>query len=176
LEPVCNIEVEGDHCYRVGQQALLVHNASAGDPKVVQVESAHPGIKVDLPATVGNTFRAVDCARPQDFFINADLVGGVLTFNVVTVKTLTDQSAIHAKDFFAAAMDWFGAGSVREIHLRWVEVGAIPGVPGLVLDTNFQEFLKNYDSTKDNREDASRATPSYKIVSASPWSFLKLQV
>lgn len=24
-----NIEVEGDHCYRVGQQGLLVHNASA---------------------------------------------------------------------------------------------------------------------------------------------------
>jgi hypothetical protein len=29
-EPVYNIEVEGDHCYRVGQQGLLVHNSSAG--------------------------------------------------------------------------------------------------------------------------------------------------
>jgi hypothetical protein len=28
-EPVYNIEVEGDHCYRVGQQGLLVHNASS---------------------------------------------------------------------------------------------------------------------------------------------------
>jgi hypothetical protein len=27
-EPVYNIEVEGHHCYRVGQQGLLVHNAS----------------------------------------------------------------------------------------------------------------------------------------------------
>jgi RHS repeat-associated protein len=27
-EPVYNIEVEGDHCYRVGQHGLLVHNAS----------------------------------------------------------------------------------------------------------------------------------------------------
>jgi hypothetical protein len=27
-EPVYNIEVEGDHCYRVGRQGLLVHNAS----------------------------------------------------------------------------------------------------------------------------------------------------
>jgi hypothetical protein len=26
---VYNIEVEGDHCYRVGQQGLLVHNASS---------------------------------------------------------------------------------------------------------------------------------------------------
>jgi len=28
-EPVYNIEVEGDHCYLVGQQGLLVHNTSA---------------------------------------------------------------------------------------------------------------------------------------------------
>jgi hypothetical protein len=28
-EQVCNIEVQGDHCYRVGQQRVLVHNASA---------------------------------------------------------------------------------------------------------------------------------------------------
>ncbi|VTS04834.1 hypothetical protein [Tuwongella immobilis] len=27
-EPVYNIEVEGDHCYRVGEQGLLVHNSS----------------------------------------------------------------------------------------------------------------------------------------------------
>ena len=27
-EPVYIIEVEGDHCYRVGQQGVLVHNAS----------------------------------------------------------------------------------------------------------------------------------------------------
>jgi Pretoxin HINT domain len=29
VEPVYNIEVEGDHCYRVGEQGLLVHNQSA---------------------------------------------------------------------------------------------------------------------------------------------------
>jgi hypothetical protein len=31
VEPVYNIEVEGDHCYRVGEQGLLVHNASVGN-------------------------------------------------------------------------------------------------------------------------------------------------
>ncbi len=31
-EPVYNIEVDGEHCYRVGQQGLLVHNASAPCP------------------------------------------------------------------------------------------------------------------------------------------------
>jgi hypothetical protein len=33
-EPVYNIEVEGDHCYRVGQQGLLVHNASVRDKAI----------------------------------------------------------------------------------------------------------------------------------------------
>ncbi len=28
-EPVYNIEVDGEHCYRVGEQGILVHNASA---------------------------------------------------------------------------------------------------------------------------------------------------
>ena len=27
-EPVCNIEVDADHCYRVGEQGILVHNVS----------------------------------------------------------------------------------------------------------------------------------------------------
>jgi hypothetical protein len=44
-EPVYNIEVEGDHCYRVGEQGLLVHNASPGassDPDSVSAESNDP--------------------------------------------------------------------------------------------------------------------------------------
>jgi hypothetical protein len=174
-EPVYNIEVDGDHCYRVGECGLLVHNASAGDPKVVQIETAHPGIKVDLPATVGDVFRAVDCARPNDFFIRAELMPrGVLTFSVVTVRTASDRSTIRATEFFAAAMEWFGAGSVQEIHLRWIEVGAAPG--GLMLDTNFQVFLTNFDPTTDNRDAAARTTPSYRIVSASPWSFSTIEI
>ena len=32
-EVVYNIEVEGDHCYRVGEQGVLVHNASFAKPK-----------------------------------------------------------------------------------------------------------------------------------------------
>ncbi len=31
-EPVFNLEVDGDHCYRVGEAAVLVHNASAIPP------------------------------------------------------------------------------------------------------------------------------------------------
>jgi hypothetical protein len=44
-EPVYNIEVEGDHCYRVGQQGLLVHNASIGDCQFLGLTfTAEPGV------------------------------------------------------------------------------------------------------------------------------------
>jgi hypothetical protein len=35
IEPVYNIEVDADHCYRVGQQGLLVHNASCPEQSVI---------------------------------------------------------------------------------------------------------------------------------------------
>lgn len=37
-EPVYNLEVEGDHCYRVGQQGLLLHNAPSGPNPVPKAE------------------------------------------------------------------------------------------------------------------------------------------
>ena len=36
-EPVYNIEVDADHCYRVGQLGLLVHNASCPDKNEFKV-------------------------------------------------------------------------------------------------------------------------------------------
>ncbi|MBY0230912.1 MAG: hypothetical protein K2W96_16625, partial [Gemmataceae bacterium] len=39
-EPVYNIEVEGQHCYRVGEQGLLVHNASAVGPADITLDAA----------------------------------------------------------------------------------------------------------------------------------------
>jgi hypothetical protein len=40
-EPVYNIEVDGDHCYRVGQQGLLVHNASEPCCLIDDSQGAH---------------------------------------------------------------------------------------------------------------------------------------
>lgn len=43
-ETVYNIEVEGDHCYRVGESGVLVHNASAGaccDPPLEEKNAKH---------------------------------------------------------------------------------------------------------------------------------------
>ena len=44
-EPVYNIEVEGDHVYRIGESGVLVHNASAGcgyNYKIVYTNPTNP--------------------------------------------------------------------------------------------------------------------------------------
>jgi hypothetical protein len=41
LEPVYNMEVEGEHCYLVGQQRLLVHNASGYCPNADEMRCAN---------------------------------------------------------------------------------------------------------------------------------------
>jgi hypothetical protein len=43
IETVYNIEVEGNHCYRVGEQGLLVHNVSAFDCGCALFEESFKG-------------------------------------------------------------------------------------------------------------------------------------
>lgn len=55
-EPGYNLEVEGDHCYRVGQQGMLVHNTSQPTPGGTPV-TCIPGTPGGTPSTPpsGNT-------------------------------------------------------------------------------------------------------------------------
>ena len=39
-EPVYTLEVDGDHCYRVGEQGILVHNASAVGPVPITLNAS----------------------------------------------------------------------------------------------------------------------------------------
>ena len=50
-EEVCNIEVNGDHVYRVGEQGLLVHNASA--PTTAPAPCCPPPVTSPSSATLG---------------------------------------------------------------------------------------------------------------------------
>jgi hypothetical protein len=56
-EQVYNIEVEGDHCYRVGQQGLLVHNNS---------------IPCNILVSFGNSTKPADVRVPQDITVDAN--------------------------------------------------------------------------------------------------------
>lgn len=56
-EPVFNLEVDADHCYRVGEQAILVHNASVGDKPCTPEKAVDCDATVD-EASVGGFSRA----------------------------------------------------------------------------------------------------------------------
>lgn len=132
-------------------------NSSAYDHRVSHIENKFRGMEVDRTQTDDATFRAVDRSDDQ-FFIKADLIGGILAFNVKTVNLTTKQrSALRATGFFEAALDWFEETNIREIESLWLNI------PDFT--TNLEAFKKAYDPAKENREDAVKATPSWKIVS-----------
>jgi hypothetical protein len=105
-ETVYNLEVEGDHCYRVGQQGLLVHDMSA----------LNPNIKVTSSPTSATTFRTED-GNDSDFFIFGTVGNGVLKFEVVR-KLPNKTSTITGREFFDAM--WAHLGSkVKVIEGSW---------------------------------------------------------
>jgi hypothetical protein len=77
-EPVYNLEIEGDHCFRVGEQGLLVHNASAGPTpcdSLGERRRQYDYREVHIPERHGSSRwvfmnvveRAVSWIRPADF-------------------------------------------------------------------------------------------------------------
>lgn len=89
-----NIEVEGDHCYRVGQQGLLVHNSSPGvtrpagkpeatagccelgEPAVSAAVQDFAGTKLLSPAVL-NEKKALIPLSPKSKVISSDADGHV---------------------------------------------------------------------------------------------------
>ncbi len=63
-EEVFNIEVDGDHVYRVGEQGLLVHNNSA--------EQTGRTIPCNTLVSFGNATKPADVRVPQDISVDAN--------------------------------------------------------------------------------------------------------
>jgi hypothetical protein len=107
VEPVYNLEVEGDHCYRVGQQGLLVHNASVLPDGMTRTTSE----------TDNNHFRAEECGSPE-FFIDGTLSGGAVSFTVVA-EARGRRGMFTGRRFFDAMLDHFGIRRVKVISAQW---------------------------------------------------------
>ena len=105
LEEVYNLEVEGEHCYRVGEQGLLVHNASAPNQNIKEIPSQ----------TSATTYRAEDCSD-SDFFIFGTVGSGVLKFEVVRMLP-GKTSSITGRKFFDAERKRCQEPIRREIRL-----------------------------------------------------------
>ncbi len=109
-EPVYNIEVEGDHCYRVGEQGLLVHNTSAPSFRILRPNQS-PGaanltvgcVVRDQPTIVqviGNTLTAQGSNTSPITGFYAFLRGGASRggagFQAVTKNPLTRLAVVIA--------------------------------------------------------------------------------
>jgi hypothetical protein len=108
---VYNVEVEGDHCYRAGGQALLVHNTSP-----------NPDLVPD-PANTATHYRAEDCTHPGSY-IDFTLQLGVVFGSVEA------HGAVRGTEFFDAMIDHFGVTNITAIHGIWTEA----------LDSNLGDF------------------------------------
>jgi hypothetical protein len=111
-QPIYNARVEGDHCWRVGPQGLLVHN-----PPV------NPSIKEDPAQSSATSYRGEDCLDPRFFIEGSVRSGGILSFLVVAELRdgTRSPSGIRGQDFFDAMLDHFIAQgtTVSIIEAEW---------------------------------------------------------
>jgi hypothetical protein len=149
-EPVYNLKVEGGHCYRVGQQELLVHNASAGGNPNLNVVQATPSV-----------FEAVDCTNNQ-FCIKGTLARGLLKFTVVARLPSGQTGAVSGTEFFDAMMAQFQS-NVTKIEGHWIA--------GVVLDTNIQQFNYWTGPSGGNLSDQDAAKKTWTGQRAADYQF-----
>jgi hypothetical protein len=63
VEPVYNLEVEGDHCYRVGEHGILVHNQS--QPPAWAERAAHWQVTPQAVLWLNNNPLLLNCNDPE---------------------------------------------------------------------------------------------------------------
>jgi hypothetical protein len=117
-EPVYNIEVEGDHCYRVGQQGLLVHNASVGPippPATVTDGSCCPEITI----ATSSVFELKNSKKAMNF-IHGELDSGELVFDVQNKPKNTPQDGCPGKWMFEQMWGHFGSGNISVLLGFWI--------------------------------------------------------
>jgi hypothetical protein len=103
---VYNFQLEGDHCYRVEQQGLLVHHMSLPQG---MVQTSNPNNK--------NHFRAEEGGNP-DFFIDGSLKAGTVSFMVIA-EINGKRGVFKGYEFFDAMLDYFGIQRVKKISAQW---------------------------------------------------------
>lgn len=133
-ERVYNIEVEGDHVYRVGESGLLVHNAST-----------NPNLRVTTSSSDLRKFRAEDCTNPDECNITGARKKNTLTFTVRAGK----NCSVRGHEFFQAMLDKLGH-KVSIIKAEWIDVEG--------LTDNLDIFNKCIEEGKKTEEECAKST------------------
>ncbi|MDA1164139.1 MAG: hypothetical protein O3B13_13615 [Planctomycetota bacterium] len=108
-QAVFNIEVQGDHVYRVSEAGILVHNTSVNP-------SLRPTVS---PMDLGK-YSAEDCSNPE-CYITARRKGNVITFTVVAKPKKGKTCRVKGHEFFEAMIKHFGRRATT-VRAEWLEV------------------------------------------------------
>jgi hypothetical protein len=103
VEPVFNIEVDGDHVYRVGEQGLLVHNMSQGNPAGQPPSSTWPWDLIDAYRQMrGMPILGAQVPVPQDELQTVAFIqeGGNIYWGVNSTERSVQEDAV-AKQVFS---------------------------------------------------------------------------
>jgi hypothetical protein len=157
-EPVYNIEVDGDHCYRVGEQRLLVHNASVGPLAPPQgATNCCP----EVTKATATEFELKNSAKPTNFIFGQLVKGGEMSFYIE--NTPKDGTGCPGRWMFDQMMQHFGA-SVKAIQGNWVGANS----------DNLQQFNKLTAGGTTSPEAAAKQT--WTGMQASNAGFSQVQV
>jgi hypothetical protein len=135
IEPVYNIEVDADHCYRVGEQGLLVHNASEyyrGDESGLKRILSHLAKSDGIPAARAEFGRAKTDGEVDAWFaLHAEESEDLEELNNSPFVSVTKSYEVAC--YFATSQ---GSGSVYVLELeegkrvrknrhnkKWIEIG-----------------------------------------------------
>ncbi len=113
-EEVFNIEVDGDHCYRVGEQGLLVHNASVGDMPTPPsgATNCNPTVTTATPTE----YILTNCLKAQNFIYGELVAGGEVSYIIENLPA--DKTGCPGYWMFAQMMMHFGS-SVNAVQGNW---------------------------------------------------------
>jgi hypothetical protein len=142
---VYNLQFEGDHCYRVGQQGGLVQNASVGlivPPANVTDGSCCPNITI----AISSVFELKNIKKQMNF-IHGELDIGELVFDVQNRPKNNPQDGCPGKWMFEQMWSHFGSGIISVLLGFWTGPNS----------DNLREF-NSHVSTGKTKEQASWLT------------------
>jgi hypothetical protein len=118
--------------------------------------SGNPDISIPTPQTNATQFDAIDCKNPTEYYISGKVVGGMLSYIIVTKNLATGaKSTIPPVDFFDEMWDYFQKGgiAITTIIGEWSDANPL-------LRTNLDQFNDAINANPSaSDEDAARTGP-----------------
>jgi hypothetical protein len=164
VEPVYNIEVEGDHCYRVGEQGVLAHNQSttAATPCECTASALYSAPTSSNELHLGD-FKTIKC-EPKSQIIYVLFDGSfdqnlTLKIGTTTIENLTSGKDTRWKDYGPAVKYLSGRRQVKFHYVCFKCPGTAESYEQQIRDTQLATYLMPWDNEKQRLGRVGEGTP-----------------